>query len=55
MEIDTMDVFAIVVGGIIIVVSIVGLTFRKLDKPEITLKYKDFLARLGESKNEGDG
>jgi hypothetical protein len=50
-----MDVFAVVVGGtVIIVISVFGLTLWKLVKPEMTLKYKDFVLRLGESKDQED-
>lgn len=48
-----MDVFATVfIGGTVIVISIFGLIFRKLVNPEVTLKYKGFVLRLGESKEQ---
>jgi hypothetical protein len=53
MEMNTMDIFAaVIIGGtVIFVISIFGLTFRKLVRPEITVRYKDINLRIGESKD----
>jgi hypothetical protein len=48
-----MDVLAVVgiTFAVIIMIAVIS-TLRKLEKPELILRYKDFFARLGETGDQ---